>query len=90
MNYASSLVFSRILDPAGFGDLTALLALGLIVVVPTGAAQTVIAERVASYHQAGDNARVGLFARATRSPMSASSRCSSVSSMRRASRSSSR
>jgi O-antigen/teichoic acid export membrane protein len=48
INYGSSLVFSRILTPASFGDLTALLALTVIVAVPTGAAQTVIAARIAS------------------------------------------
>jgi len=49
MNYASNLIFSRILEPASYGDLTALLALLVVITVPTGAAQTVIAERVATY-----------------------------------------
>lgn len=49
INYASNIVFGRLLDPAGYGELTALLALGIIIVVPTAAAQTVVAERVAVY-----------------------------------------
>jgi len=40
-NYASNLIFSRVLSPASFGDLTALLALLVVITVPTGAAQTV-------------------------------------------------
>jgi len=47
LNYLSSVIFSRVLSPVGFGDLTAMLALGAIIAVPTGAAQTVVAERVA-------------------------------------------
>jgi O-antigen/teichoic acid export membrane protein len=53
-NYASNLVFSRLLTPASFGDLTALLALAVIVVTPTSAAQTVIADRVAVHRAKGD------------------------------------
>lgn len=53
INYASNIVFGRLLDPAGFGELTALLALGTIIVVPTAAAQTVVAERVAVYAARG-------------------------------------
>lgn len=49
LNYASSVIFSRVLDPVGFGDLTAMLALAAIISVPTSAAQTVVAERVAFY-----------------------------------------
>jgi O-antigen/teichoic acid export membrane protein len=49
VNYASNLVFSRVLDVAGFGELTALLSLAVVLAVPAGAAQTVIAERVAFY-----------------------------------------
>jgi O-antigen/teichoic acid export membrane protein len=48
-NYASNLIFSRVLTPASYGDLTALLALLVVLSVPTGAAQTVIAERVARH-----------------------------------------
>src|SRR4051794_35399816 len=53
MNYVSSVVFSRVLDPTGFGDLTSMLALAAVVAVPTSAAQTVVAERVAFYQAAG-------------------------------------
>jgi O-antigen/teichoic acid export membrane protein len=53
-NYGSSLVFSRILNPQGFGDLTSLLALSVMLAIPTGAAQTVISERVAVYRLQGD------------------------------------
>lgn len=58
VNYGSNLVFSRLLDPVGFGELTSLLALAIIIVVPTGAAQTVLAERIASYLGSGDERRV--------------------------------
>lgn len=47
VNYGSNLLFSRMLSPEEFGDLTAILALSVIAAVPTGAAQTLIAERVA-------------------------------------------
>src|SRR3954454_18825779 len=53
LNYLSNVVFSRVLDPVGFGELTSLLALAVILAVPTGAAQTVIAERVAVHEAAG-------------------------------------
>jgi O-antigen/teichoic acid export membrane protein len=56
--YASNLIFSRLLEPASYGDLTALLALLVVLTVPTGAAQTVIAERVASYMADGRVDRV--------------------------------
>ncbi len=58
VNYASNLVFSRLLDPVGFGELTTLLALAVILVIPTGAAQTVIAERIAHHAHAGNEERV--------------------------------
>ena len=59
LNYLSSAIFSRVLDPVGFGELTALLALATILAVPTGAAQTVVAERVAVHAAMGrmDNVR---------------------------------
>lgn len=59
LNYLSSVIFSRVLDPVGFGELTTLLALAAIVAVPTGAAQTVVAERVAVHASQGrfDNVR---------------------------------
>jgi O-antigen/teichoic acid export membrane protein len=47
VNYASNLIFSRLLTTAEFGDLTAALAFAVIAAVPTAAAQTMIAERVA-------------------------------------------
>ena len=58
INYASSLVFSRVLEPVGFGELTSLLALSLILAVPLAAAQTVIAERIAVPYATGDYDRV--------------------------------
>jgi O-antigen/teichoic acid export membrane protein len=58
LNYGSNLAFSRILEPSGFGELTALLAFALILAVPLGAAQTVVAERIAVAHAAGDEDRV--------------------------------
>ena len=59
LNYLSSVIFSRVLDPVGFGELTAMLALGAIIAVPTSAAQTVVAERVAVHVSRGrmDNVR---------------------------------
>lgn len=53
INYGSSVVFSRILTPASFGDFTALLALAVVLAVPTAAGQTVIAARVAAHVAAG-------------------------------------
>lgn len=58
INYVSSLVFSRLLEPVGFGELTSLLALSVVIAVPLGAAQTVVAERVAVARAAGDDARL--------------------------------
>ncbi len=58
LNYGSNLALSRILEPAGFGELTALLAFALILAVPLGAAQTIVAERIAVAHAAGDEDRV--------------------------------
>ncbi len=58
VNYASNLVFSRMLTPASFGDLSALLALSVLVGVPMTAAQTRVAERVASFSAAGQWDRV--------------------------------
>jgi O-antigen/teichoic acid export membrane protein len=63
VNYGSNLVFSRLLKPASYGDLTALLALLVVITIPTGAAQTVIAERVASYRANGRFERVGYLIR---------------------------
>jgi O-antigen/teichoic acid export membrane protein len=63
INYASNLVFSRQLGTVGFGELTSLLALALVLAVPLGAAQTIVAERVAVAHAAGDQERVAFLAR---------------------------
>lgn len=56
-NYASNIIFGRLLTPESFGDLTALLALVVVVTVPAGAAQTIAAERVAGLKAAGDEER---------------------------------
>jgi O-antigen/teichoic acid export membrane protein len=53
LNYGSNLIFSRLLDPEGFGELTALLSLSVVLTIPTGAAQTVIAGRVAAWRAQG-------------------------------------
>jgi O-antigen/teichoic acid export membrane protein len=57
-NYASNLIFSRLLSPASYGDLTALTAFTVIAAVPTGAAQTVVAERIAVLRAQGEQASV--------------------------------
>ena len=49
VNYASNLVFSRVLTPASFGDLTALLAVSVVMAIPFTAAQTRVAEKVATF-----------------------------------------
>lgn len=54
VNYASNLVFGRLLTPGEFGDLTALLALSVILAVPAYAAQTRVAERLATHRARGD------------------------------------
>jgi O-antigen/teichoic acid export membrane protein len=58
LNYLSSVIFSRVLDPVGFGELTSLLALAAIVAVPTVAGQTLVAERVAVHASQGRLDRV--------------------------------
>jgi O-antigen/teichoic acid export membrane protein len=63
VNYASNLVFSRVLSPAAYGDLTALFALTVIVAVPCGAAQTVVADRLATYAHAGERASMAYLIR---------------------------
>ena len=55
VNYASNVVFGRMLTPASFGDFTAMLAIVVVVAIPTGAAQTVVAERLAEYRARGDD-----------------------------------
>jgi O-antigen/teichoic acid export membrane protein len=56
-NYASNIVFSRLLSPASYGDFTALIAFSVIAAVPTGAAQTVVAERIAVLLAEGEHER---------------------------------
>ncbi len=56
-NYGSNIIFSRLLSPASYGDLTALIAFAVIVAVPTGAAQTVVAERIAVLLAEGEHDR---------------------------------
>jgi O-antigen/teichoic acid export membrane protein len=57
-NYGSNVIFSRLLSPASYGDLTALIAFSVIAAVPTAAAQTVVAERVAVLLAEGKHDRV--------------------------------
>jgi O-antigen/teichoic acid export membrane protein len=47
LNYGSSIVFSHLMSTAQYGDLSALLAFTVVAAVPTGAAQTIVAQRVA-------------------------------------------
>jgi O-antigen/teichoic acid export membrane protein len=56
--YGSNIIFSRLLSPASYGDLTALIAFSVIAAVPTGAAQTVVAERIAVLSAQGEHDRV--------------------------------
>ena len=58
INYGSNVIFSRILDPTGYGELTALFALSVVLAVPTVAGQTMIAERVAIHAEEGRIDRV--------------------------------
>lgn len=62
-NYASNIVFGRLLTPESFGDLTALLALVVVVTVPVGAAQTIAAERIATLRMEGEDARIAYLIR---------------------------
>lgn len=54
VNYLSNVVFGRMLTPASYGDFTALLAIVVVAAIPTVAAQTVIAERLAVFQSRGD------------------------------------
>jgi O-antigen/teichoic acid export membrane protein len=56
-NYGSNILFSRLLSPASYGDLTALIAFSVIAAVPTGAAQTMVAERIAVLLASGEHDR---------------------------------
>lgn len=58
LNYGSNVLFSHVLNPVGYGELTSLFALSVVLAVPTGAAQTVIAERIAVYAAEGRMERV--------------------------------
>lgn len=62
-NYGSNLVFSRLLTPSSYGDLTALLSISVIVAVPTAAAQTLLADRVAVHMAEGRPDQVGYLIR---------------------------
>ncbi len=53
-NYLTNLAFSRLLSPVGYGELSALLALAVVIAVPTGAAQTVLANRIATLRTHND------------------------------------
>jgi O-antigen/teichoic acid export membrane protein len=57
-NYGSSIIFSHLMSTAQYGDLTALLAFTVVAAVPTGAAQTIVAERVAVLIAQGERERV--------------------------------
>lgn len=56
-NYASNIVFGRLMVPASYGDLTAILSLVVVLTVPAGAAQTIGAERIAALVSRGDEER---------------------------------
>lgn len=62
-NYASNLIFGRLLTPASYGELTALLSLTVILAVPAGAAQIVVADKIADLNAAGRSDRVAWLAR---------------------------
>ncbi len=57
-NYASNIVFSHLLSTVDYGELTALIAVTLIVAVPAGAAQTIVAERVAALRASGERTKL--------------------------------
>lgn len=56
-NYASNIVFSHLMSTAEYGDFTALIAVTVIAAVPTAAAQTMVAERIATHLAQGEVAR---------------------------------
>lgn len=58
INYASNIVFSRMLSPSTYGELIALFSLVVIVTVPTSAAQMLIAERLATLRAQGNFGRI--------------------------------
>jgi O-antigen/teichoic acid export membrane protein len=63
VNYGSNLIFSRLLSPESYGDLTALLAIAVVAAVPTAAAQTVLADRIATFVARGDLRHASYFMR---------------------------
>jgi O-antigen/teichoic acid export membrane protein len=63
LNYGSNILFSRVLNPAGYGELTALFALSVVVAVPATAGQTIIAERIAVYTAANRPEQIRLLVR---------------------------
>lgn len=63
VSYAGTLLLSRLLDPTGFGDLMALLALAIIIAIPAAAAQTVVASRVTFWRTAGTAEDLSRFVR---------------------------
>lgn len=58
LNYGSNVLFSRVLNPTGYGELTALFALSVVVAVPATAGQTMIAERIAVHSAEGHADRI--------------------------------
>jgi O-antigen/teichoic acid export membrane protein len=58
LNYGSNILFSHVLAPVGYGELTALFALSVVLAVPTGAAQTMLADRIAVHNAEGRMDRV--------------------------------
>jgi O-antigen/teichoic acid export membrane protein len=57
-NYLSNVILGRVLTPASFGDLTALLSLTVIVSIPAGAAQAIVAQRIARNRHDGADGEV--------------------------------
>jgi len=57
-NYLTNIAFSQLLNPVGYGELSALLAIAVVVGMPTSAAQTIVAERVAAHSSRGDVERL--------------------------------
>lgn len=58
LNYLSNLVFGRLLTPAEYGDLTALLALVVVLAIPAVAAQTIVAARLARDREENDERHI--------------------------------
>ncbi|MFN2611351.1 MAG: glycosyltransferase [Actinomycetota bacterium] len=58
-NYVFHVVISRMLGPAQYGALGALLSVFILISVPAGALQVVVAKRVAVLHARGDHGSIG-------------------------------